>query len=191
MIMSFLPTDYKEPVTDKYMKLTEGENTFRIMSSAIVGYEYWKEITKSDGTRGRTPIRKRLNEKIDMNDLEVKEDGTLDTPKVFWAFVVYNWDADAIQILEITQASIRKAIKALVDNKKWGDQSQYNICISRTGKGKETEYQTNPEPKEEMPQEITDQYKSMTIDLEQLFSGGDPFALANEDKDFDDVLDIK
>jgi hypothetical protein len=48
----FLPTNYEVPVSDgNYMKLKIGENRFRVLSSAIVGYEYW--------TKDNKPVRSR------------------------------------------------------------------------------------------------------------------------------------
>ena len=41
----FLPENYKSP-EGNYMKLQDGENTFRVLSSAIVGWEYWNRDNK-------------------------------------------------------------------------------------------------------------------------------------------------
>jgi hypothetical protein len=43
----FFPTaDYKVPVTSDYMKFQDGVNTFRVLSSAIIGYEYFNTENK-------------------------------------------------------------------------------------------------------------------------------------------------
>jgi len=183
--MTFLPKDYKEPVTNNYMKFADGTNTFRVLSSAIIGMEFWKDIKKDDGTIGRTPVRRRMDEAILNEEIGTKKDNSPDFPKHFWAFVVYNWNDDAIQILEITQVRIRKAIKALIDNPKWGDPKEYNIVVTRSGEGFETEYNTQPEPKEKLPEEITKRYEAMNINLEALFSGDDPF---NSEIEIEDIL---
>ena len=39
--MSFLPTDEREPVKNNYMKFADGNNTFRVLGSAVTGWEYW------------------------------------------------------------------------------------------------------------------------------------------------------
>jgi hypothetical protein len=41
--MSFLPEGYEVPKTSKggYFKFLKGDNTFRILSKAVVGYENW------------------------------------------------------------------------------------------------------------------------------------------------------
>ena len=42
--MGFLPKNEREPVTSNYMRFEKGENVFRVLSSAIVGMEYWKTV---------------------------------------------------------------------------------------------------------------------------------------------------
>lgn len=40
----FLPTDYEvKSTSDQYMKLEQGNNKFRILSSPIIGQEWWTE----------------------------------------------------------------------------------------------------------------------------------------------------
>ena len=54
--MSILPENYEVPESaGNYMKFEEGENTFRIVSNVIVGWEYWIE----DAEGNRKPIRVR------------------------------------------------------------------------------------------------------------------------------------
>ena len=53
----FLPADYVEPKTSRYMRFEMGRNMFRVLSPAIVGREYWK--TSDEGSR--KPVRVRLD----------------------------------------------------------------------------------------------------------------------------------
>ena len=53
--MSFLPEDYKAPDSSNYLKFKDGENTIRVLSSAIIGYEYWTENNKP--VRSREPFQ--------------------------------------------------------------------------------------------------------------------------------------
>ena len=53
----FLPDGYETPVIpSNYMELEERKNAFRILSSAIVGYEWW--VDAEEGSR--KPIRVKL-----------------------------------------------------------------------------------------------------------------------------------
>ena len=169
--MSVLPKDYKEPETSNYMRFEQGENTFRILSNVITGMEYW--VTDKEGNR--KPVRVKDEEKIPMAELGTDEDGNLEMPKHFWAMIVWNYNAKKIQILEITQKTIRRAIMALERNSKWGDASEYDITVSREGEGFETTYTVTPNPKELLGDKIVKEYKSRSIDLEALYRGEDPF----------------
>ena len=164
--MSFLPKDYSEPVTSNYMKFEKGQNKFRVLSSAIVGMEYW--VTEGDK---RKPVRKQMDEPIPVGELE-----TDDRPKHFWAFIVWNYKTDTVQILHITQKTIRTAIKDLVKMEDWGDPKGYDITITRKGDGFDTEYTTLPSNKSKTDEGIIKLYEDMNIDLQKLFSGDDPFS---------------
>src|SRR3990167_10963883 len=86
---NFFPTeDYKVPTTSNYMKLSEGEHTFRVLSSAIIGWEYFTTENK--------PIRSR--EQFEERPDDLKKDGKINH---FWAFVVWNYEEKRVQILEI------------------------------------------------------------------------------------------
>ena len=163
--MSFLPTDYKIPKAPSgYMRFEEGLNRIRILSSAIVGYEYFTNENK--------PMRSR--EPFEDYPSDIKKDGKI---KPFWAFVVWNYNLKMVQILELTQKSIMFAIKALVDNSKWGDPKKYDIAITKIGEGLDTEYTVQGEPPIEEPTlEIKALFKAKPIYLEALYSNDDPFA---------------
>lgn len=166
--MNFLPTDYKIPKAPSgYMKFEEGLNTIRILSSAIVGYEYW--------TKDKKPVRSKTMWEDIPTDIKVEDDGTVKI-KPFWAFVVWNYEAKKVQILEITQNTIMKGIKSLVDNPKWGDPKKYDIAITRIEENI-TSYNVQGEPPIEEPtEEIMKAYKAKPINLNALYSGEDPFA---------------
>ncbi len=158
--MTFLPEHEKQP-EGNYFKLQDGENTFRVLSSAITGYQYWNNDKK--------PIRLKEQPQGLPEDIRV-ENGKPGAVKYFWAFAVYSYRAQKVQILEVTQASIQNAIRSLVANTKWGDPKGYDISITRTGMGMDTEYSIMPNP--HTPFEA-----SLPLpNLEALYSGEDPFA---------------
>jgi len=167
---SFLPETYnKVPSNSNYMRLKDGQNTFRVLSSAIVGWEYWN-------TENKPVLSKERPTEIPA-DIKTEKDGSYSL-KHFWAFIVWNYEEQRVQILEITQSSIQNAIKnSLVDNARWGDPKKYDITITRSGTGFDTEYitQGNP-PIGEPDAKIAAQRHAMQIDLEALYEGKDPFA---------------
>lgn len=160
--MSFLPDDYKAPAgTSKYMKFKKGENKFRILSKAIVGYEAW--------THDNKPVRKKPGSKFELSEYK-------SLPKHFWAFVVWNYTAESIQILNVTQITIQNAIESCSNDEEWGNPLKYDFKVTRVGDSKDdTKYTVTPSPHKELTKEVTKQYESMEIDLEKLFEGLDPF----------------
>lgn len=174
----FDDNSYEVPVKPgKYMKFKKGENTIRILGTfsegtAIKGYEYW--VTGKDG--GRVPVRKEMDDEIKMADLEEGEDSV----KHFWAMPVYNYNDEAVQILEITQISIIKAITSLAKNKAWGSPTGYDLVINRIGDGLLTKYEVIPQPPKEASKEILKKYSEIEINIRALFKGDDPFAERND-----------
>lgn len=170
---TFLPTNYSMPESEgNYFKLKKGENRFRILSSAITGWEYW--------TTDKKPVRSVEAWEEVPADAKRNEKGAFQ--KHFWAFVVYNYEAKKPQIMELTQKSIMGAIEAYVENKKWGDPKQYDLVVTRTGDGMETEYTTIAEPHSEAPKADISK-----INLAALLKGEDPFAVAHDNQEGGDI----
>jgi len=163
---NFLPQDYAIPSNKGYMKLKTGENNFRIMSPAIIGYEYW--------TNDNKPVRSKEMFK-ETPDIKVDKFKRPTRVKHFWAFIVYNYEDRAIQILQITQSTIQEQIKAIIDNKKWGNPMMYDITINKVGEDLQTSYSVVPNPHSDLEKTIKDEFKSKVIDLDKLYSGENPF----------------
>lgn len=156
----FLPEGYKVPVNSNYMKFQEGENTFRVLSPAVVGYEYWNNKNEAvRSQKGFAGIPADIRYEDDKKTGESKPSRI----KHFWAFAVWNVDAGKVQILQVTQQGVMDAIKALVDNSKWGDPKGYDITVTRSGSGFDTEYQTMPNPHSPVPAEAVEALKAMPI----------------------------
>jgi hypothetical protein len=183
----FLPKDYEVPVkSNNYMKLEDGDNRIRFLSSPILGYVWW--INK-DG------VVRQEGEKPEKGDrpVRVKRDGVVPSEaagvyKHFWAAVVYNYRDEQIQVLEVTQSSIQKLVDELSKSADWGDPREYDIVIKKTGEGLETRYPSViPSPKKDLPKELKAAYEATNINLEKLYEGGDPF---EEDRGMDENVDI-
>ena len=61
--------------------------------------------------------------------------------------VIWNYNTESLQIMEITQKTIMAQLLALINNPKWKDVKSFDITITRTGKSLETSYSVVPEPK--------------------------------------------
>ncbi len=135
--MANLPKGYELPKsTGGYMKLEKGENTFRILSDIITGWEYWNAENK--------PVRSKEQPTELINPQ--KKNGEESRPKHFWAMIVWNYESKAIEILQITQKTIQGAIQGFLFDEDWGDASRYDIKVKREGDGLETEYAVTPKP---------------------------------------------
>lgn len=184
----FLPKGYKEPVETNYMKFELGDNAFRVLASAVVGWEYWTEERMEDGSMKKRPYRVKEEGSIPVEKVVENKYGDLNI-SYFWAFPVYNVSAEKIQILEITQKSIRKDMMGYISNPKWGDPKNYTFVVTKEKNGDKTEYRTIAEPKEELDQSIVKKFKDMGIDMIVWMDGKDPFK--KETEDTSDVEDIK
>jgi hypothetical protein len=160
--MNFLPENYTTPKTsNSYMKLQDGENKFRILSSPIIGWEDWLD---------KKPVRFRFNEKP-LKSLDPKK-----PVKHFWAFVVWNHLEEKIQILHVTQATIRNSIENLCKDSDWGAPYFYDIKILKKGEGVDTEYMVNPLPHKPLDPSIKAAFMEKRCNLEAIFDNEDPFA---------------
>lgn len=152
------------------MKLEKGENKFRILSkSPIIGYEYWTEENK--------PVRLRDLPQDRPDDLRLRDEKMHWTTGVkhFWAFVVWNYQANAIQILELTQTGIQNSLTGFFKDPEWGHPNGYDISIMRTGDGMETKYQVIAKPPKPISQDIEQAFEDKPVVLEALYEGADPF----------------
>jgi hypothetical protein len=161
--MNFLPDNYEAPkTTNYYFKLQDGENKIRILSKPIIGWEDWDN---------NKPVRFTLDNKPTFSidpDKPVKH---------FWAFIVYNYCENEIQVMQVTQATIRNAIEALCKDTDWGAPFFYDIKIHKTGEKVNTKYTVNPTPHKPLEPYITKAFYARRCCLEAMFQNLDPFAL--------------
>ena len=162
--MTFLPIDYKLPTTDSgYMKFKDGENKIRILASPVVGWLDWDD----NKTPHRYPMDKRPTK-----SLSTKKDAKI---KHFWAMPVWNYSESRIQILEITQSSIQKAINMLVADPDYGTPLTYDLVIQKAGESLDTEYQVMPKPPKDIDPAIAKEYNPKNYDLTALYRNENPF----------------
>jgi len=186
----FVSEDFDVPEQkSRYMKFEQGDNKFRLLEKPIVGWMWWEReegLVKQSGDKplpGDKPVRIK-------NDENAKEEA-MGVARRFWAMVVWNYQTEAVEILEITQRGIQKSINALARSKDWGSPFDYDIVIEREGEKLETTYSVRPSPKKELKKEIKETYKEAEIKIEALYKGEDPFAkeLSIKEKEVDEIFD--
>jgi hypothetical protein len=181
-----LPANYKIPSNSNYFRLKDGSNKFRVVGKAIVGWEYWNLENK--------PVRLREHPGYIPKDIRMdvdKKSGVESPSKIkhFWAFPVWNFDEERVQVMEITQSTIQDQIVAYENNTDWGDTQGYNLTITRTGTGFDTEYLVQPSPRTDLPDKARKAIQLTPVNLDALFDGKDPFGGVAAPQEGDDGLD--
>lgn len=171
----FLPVGYEPPKSkSNYMKFQDGENEFRIMSSPILGWEYWNK-TNGDNKPVRLSYTEDNMKRAALESTK-NPDPKDHKSKHFWAMVVWDYATKSLMILQINQKSIQDVLRGLAQNKKWGSPvGRYDINIIKEGKELETTYTVTPSPHSDTPEEAEIAFNSTFIDLDALFYGQDPW----------------
>jgi hypothetical protein len=170
--MAFLPKNYEQPTSSgggSYFKIDKGDNKIRILSEAVTGYVYWTEENGST-----KPVRSEHYPKT-TPDIRVR-DGKADRVKHFWAFTIWNYKTQKIEVAEITQRTIQDAIIGLVEDPDWADVQNFDLKITKTGDALDTVYGVIGSPKHGSPApEILAALAATPVNLLALYSGDDPF----------------
>lgn len=181
----FLPKDYT-PKQGEFMKLKEGDNNIRILSTPLIGKLWWVSPEgvvrdKSGGTKGDKPYRIEYKAKLPQDVLELQ-------CKEFWMLKVWDYESKGVKILEFTQQSILKALNEFIANSRWGDPRQYDINIKREGSGMDTKYYVMPSPPTALPKDIDDASQEAEIDLKGFLT---PLDTSDPFEGMEDVKDVK
>ena len=157
----------------RYLKFEEGATEFMPLASAIIGWSYWNKDNK--------PVR--FSEKPegaveDLPDIRTDQYGNFKLSH-FWVFPVIECATGKVKILEITQGTVQQQIRKYALNEKWGSPVQkYTFTVDRDESGNITKYSTMANPLSETPEDWMNEWKQVEangFDLNELYSGGDPF----------------
>lgn len=171
--MSFLPKNYKAPAgSSSFMKLEEGENRFRVLSEATIGWEGWID--------GKPFRRKGIEQNITPDEVEINKMSKKPAINHFWAFLVYDYADGQVKILEITQKTIMRALEGLSNDSDWGDPVKYDISIERVD-GNKVSYNVKPFPPKPISAEIKKAQAASELDIDEAM-----FKDADEDDGFGD-----
>lgn len=177
-----LPRDYKLPSSGgpgRYMKFEQGANKFQVLGDIATGYVYWTETDE-----GRRPVRVKSYKEIPVS----VQGRDSDRAKHFWACPVWNFNQEAVQLLEITQRTIQETLESYEANEDYGPLEGYPITVTRKGEGLETSYVVVPSPKKPAPKEALEAYKEANLNMEALYDGGDPFESPIDNIALDEVM---
>lgn len=171
---AFLPRNIEEVESavssgGAYLKLKEGDKfRLRILgpSPFLAGFEWW--------TQANRPCHS-LEHPGRPADIRTDRDGKPDRVRAFWAMIVWNFDEERVQIWSITQATIRdRLLELFEDQEDWGAPTEYDITVSRTGSGLDTEYSVVPGKPRDIPADAIQGWRA--INVEALLGDENPFA---------------
>jgi len=159
----FLPDGYEMPDDSTFMKFVNGKNKFRVLSSLVTGYEYWKTEDGKD-----IPVRSK-DKPTDVSDGKINpKTGRVDVNH-FWHIIVWNYASKSVQELTITQKGIQKYILGLVNDPDWGKPQGYDLIVTKEGEGLLTKYTVSGTPPKEAAKEIVDAYAAYEFDPKSIF----------------------
>ena len=165
---------------NQFMKFVQGKNRIRFVGNPISGFVFYGKIKREDGSEALKPYRRResegefsLEEMIN-RDVRMKPDGEIEGQKYFVMGLVYNHQKEKLQVLEITQKSILKALKSYVESEEYGHPSGYDLTIEKKGDGLNTEYTVIVSPPKPLSDQIVEAVGNTSCDLQKIFDGEYP-----------------
>lgn len=163
---SFIPQDYEAPSSGGgFTKLEQGENRFRILSSPLLMWVVWADKKCT-----------RIIYKGDANKPD-KPSGENASVKHAWGLIVWNYQTNAVEVLELDKQTLITPLTSYAKDKDWGHPKNYDVIFKKEGSGKDgTKYSFIAKPHSPPSQEIIDAFVENPIDLNQLLiEGGNPF----------------
>jgi hypothetical protein len=102
------------------------------------------------------------------------------------AFFVWNFDDEAVQVFSANQKTLIADIERLTSDEDYSDLAQWDLKITRTGKGTDTKYHAAFVPTKRSNTKVAQQVNEAWdvackagADLEALYEGGNPFGSKN------------
>lgn len=199
----FLKIKPNTSVTIRVLPDRIDQSTGEELPSIVSGFEYFayerdekgNRKTLDNGKLAVKPIRVPYNPKdviykgcptlkqMIENDCKMQEDdpNTPELPKIFNAYLVWNYDMQRFQCFMPTQKSIVNELAEFEDSEKYGELHRYDIEIDKKGTTKnDTKYKLiaeKPEKATPLPAEILEAWNNLSADecdLRKLFKGEYP-----------------
>ncbi|MGA0103176.1 MAG: hypothetical protein ACO3LH_05625 [Steroidobacteraceae bacterium] len=148
----------------------QGEKRLRFVGAGITGFSAW--------TIDKRPIRWESRPEELPANLAPDLSGKISV-KRFIAGLVYDYEANDFKILELTQRTLMDQLFKFMKDEDYGDPTAYDIKISKTGEGKDTEYSLVAAPPKALPKDVVAAADEVRCNLRALFDGDDPWAEAS------------
>lgn len=151
-------------------KLEDGkEHRFRFVGLGISGFETW--------TTAKKPVRYRIKPSPNELPSDVKLVEGAPQIKRFIVTLVWDYQTESFRILTLTQKGMIGEINKFCKDEDYGDPRGYDVKITRTGSGMDTEYSILPAPPKPLAAAVQKALEKFHCNLEAHFDNGDPFAV--------------
>lgn len=178
--MAQLPEGYTVPSSGAdFFSFADGVNQFRIVSDPVMGYQYWNADNKPVNLTVEPKLSEMINPQMDAvkdknGDEVLDADGNpvmeARKPAHFWACLVLVREGSntSLQMAQITQRSVQTGIMDLYKDPDWGDFSNYDIKVTKTGSGLLTKYSVLAAPHKELTEDEQAMVDASEIDINAL-----------------------
>lgn len=180
------PENYTPPVTwtSNYLKFTPGKTYFRILSSPLIGFEYWQHKPTDE-----KDVSVRTKEKIKDADLlfpAINKFGETSYSREFYAFKVYAYDdntrkSGSIKVLQSTTQSIKQQIRSFIMSQDHKSIDNYDLVMEKSGQDKATRYTLSRLDSSDKSIEVMEAEAKTPVNLDALFYNKDPFDIADDE----------
>ncbi len=154
-------------------KLPDGKPVrIRFFGEGVTGFLAWSE--------NRKPLRWELCPEVLPETVKPDDNGDR-TAKFFLAGVCWDYETEMFRVVEITQKGIIGEINKYCADEDYGDPSNYDIVITRTGSGLETRYEVLAKPPKPAGASIKSGFSELDWDLNNLYSGKHPWSTDDEE----------
>lgn len=154
-------------------KIPDGQQVrIRFFGEGATGFVAW--------TTDKKPLRWELHPEVLPEIVRPNDDGSR-TAKFFLAGICWDYETKMFRVVEITQKGIIGDIQKYVADEDFGDPTEYDIVISRTGNGLDTKYDTLAKPPKPISADVKAKFAELEWDLSNLYAGRHPWADSEDD----------
>ena len=170
-------------ITEDTVRISFLTNPDPTAESSIAGYEVW--VADAEGKRkgmrfSSEPTREDIAERAKEMKLEPVGDEKI---KAFYAFAVWNYDTETVQVFQFSQQGLCDPItNYLSEEEIEAEPDTWDFKLGSTGQGLDKRYSVFALPghrrKEPVAKKVNAAWEKVRddgFDLTQLFAGGNPF----------------
>ena len=163
-----IPKGTKIPSSGGFLKIGEGEISFRMLTDFFIAYQGWKDSKSmvrkplADGSASFTPDEVDIDTKFNKG------------PRIDYVWIAKALDLNdgQVKLLTLSQKTIMKAIEAWETNPRGGDIKKYDCSIIGKKDGGKTTYTFQAFAQGEIEKSWKDNIKKADLSFVDVFEGG-------------------